>query len=653
MFTVVITEKGGAQRRTEFDKNEVTIGRVQGNDIILPKGNVSKRHSRIVLKDNRFIVVDLKSTNGTYVNGRKITSPLVVKTGDKIYIGDFILTIEGAEGLGEGDEAQPSQRAPGSAPPASAPRPPAPAMQADEPEPTPPPSAAERFRLEEDPSEVNQPVRLPPRPVVPTQQGSPPGPAPAPVPQAAAPAPAPAPPVATAPVPVPAAPPAPAPLPPRPVIAPAPAPAPVPSPNVSARVMATYPAPAPVEAAAPINVPRAAAPPSVPAPGMDGALRNVMLRMSSSFDIGNSQARALHDQDRWSEAQHAIQNAIESLTSEGVLDGIDSQRLAEAALREAVGLGALENYLSDDGVREVIVEGPNRIVADFGSGLQEAPGSFSSSDALLTIARRLVAQAGHNLEPNKPILEVTLPYGPRVTVVQPPIAVRGPIIEIRRTATVTSLAQLVQQTVLSQPMADLLGRAVGARRNIVVAGPSGAGVTTVLGALLALTPENDRIVTVEDVPDLAVQRKHVVSLAAGAGSNGVTFRDVVVQAGRMRADWLVVDDVRGPEAQDVLRLLAARRPGNLVGVHAAGSGAALAHLGLLSRLGGPVSDEALQELLAASVHLVVQVDRIEGNHRRIVGITELTSKGRGFESKELFSFNGKGFQSSGQPSFKS
>ncbi|MDQ3038016.1 MAG: FHA domain-containing protein, partial [Myxococcota bacterium] len=99
MFSVVITEKGGAQRRLDFDKNEVTIGRVQGNDIILPKGNVSKRHSRIVLKDNRFIVVDLKSTNGTYVNGRKITSPLVVKSGDKIYIGDFIMTLEEAAGV--------------------------------------------------------------------------------------------------------------------------------------------------------------------------------------------------------------------------------------------------------------------------------------------------------------------------------------------------------------------------------------------------------------------------------------------------------------------------------------------------------------------------------------------------------------------------
>ncbi|HEX5660215.1 MAG TPA: FHA domain-containing protein [Polyangiales bacterium] len=99
MFTVVIAEKDGAERRVTFTESEVTIGRVPGNDVVLPKGNVSKRHSRIVLKDNRFIVVDLKSTNGTYVNGRKITSPLVVKEGDKIYVGDYVLTLEGANAL--------------------------------------------------------------------------------------------------------------------------------------------------------------------------------------------------------------------------------------------------------------------------------------------------------------------------------------------------------------------------------------------------------------------------------------------------------------------------------------------------------------------------------------------------------------------------
>src|SRR5882757_476058 len=105
MFTILIQEKGGEQRRMVFNKPEVTIGRVQGNDIVLPKGNVSKRHARIVLKDSKFIIVDLKSTNGTYVNGRKITSPLVVKDSDKIYVGDFIIGVDEAASA-DGDNAE-------------------------------------------------------------------------------------------------------------------------------------------------------------------------------------------------------------------------------------------------------------------------------------------------------------------------------------------------------------------------------------------------------------------------------------------------------------------------------------------------------------------------------------------------------------------
>src|SRR4029077_11810669 len=118
MFAIVVNEKGGEQKRLEVDKPEETIGRVQGNDIILPKGNVSKRHSRIVLKAGKFIIVDLKSTNGTYVNGRKITSPLVIKGSDKIYIGDYILSVEdeaggdaGPGGAGGGRPRRPGRRA--------------------------------------------------------------------------------------------------------------------------------------------------------------------------------------------------------------------------------------------------------------------------------------------------------------------------------------------------------------------------------------------------------------------------------------------------------------------------------------------------------------------------------------------------------------
>ncbi len=104
-YTIVITEKGGKPRAEVFDQGEITIGRVHGNDIVLPKGNISKRHSRIVQRDGKFIIVDLKSTNGTYVNGKRISAPLVLKDGDKLYIGDFTITLESPNGLGGGHDA--------------------------------------------------------------------------------------------------------------------------------------------------------------------------------------------------------------------------------------------------------------------------------------------------------------------------------------------------------------------------------------------------------------------------------------------------------------------------------------------------------------------------------------------------------------------
>src|SRR5512134_937944 len=151
MFAILIQEKGGEQRRMVFNKPEVTIGRVQGNDIVLPKGNVSKRHARIVLKDGKFIIVDLKSTNGTYVNGRKITSPLVVKDSDKIYIGDFILGVDEPGRAGAGFDSVNDIPAP---PPAPEPPPMRMAMPEASREPPPPPA----------PIRPPEPIRPPPEP---------------------------------------------------------------------------------------------------------------------------------------------------------------------------------------------------------------------------------------------------------------------------------------------------------------------------------------------------------------------------------------------------------------------------------------------------------------------------------------------------------
>ena len=600
MFTVVITEKGGAQRRMDFDKNEVTIGRVQGNDIILPKGNVSKRHSRIVLKDNRFIVVDLKSTNGTYVNGRKITSPLVVKTGDKIYIGDFILTLE------EGAPAYEEPRAPSAPPPA----PPSAPPPMPEPEPAPPMQQAPRRRSQTAPP----PLRTQP----PGRGGGAPPPLPAREPE------------------------------PPPPVQPqadrfaldeepsedrAPQPAPRPAPQKRAPRPESR-APAPVAA----TIPPVRRGVGEPEPG----LRNLMVRVSHAFDVTDDDPASLHDQNRWAQAQRAIEAALGEMQNDGQLPpGGDRDALAGSALREAVGLGALEPLLSDETVREIVVEGPTRIVADFGNGLEPVQGAFSSIEGVLTVARRLIAQAGERYEPTRAIYETTLPYGPHVTVVFPPVAVRGPVIEIRRMGRMPTAETLVQQGWMSEDMLEVLREAVRGRRNVMVAGAVGAGVTTLLGALAGLTEERERIVTVEDVPDLHIDREHVISLGASTANGKLSYRAVLAQASKLRSDRLVVDDVRGEEAWDALATIASRRPGNFIGVHAAQGRDAVDHVKRLARLSGKPADD-IGDLVAQAVGLLVQVECAPDGARRVTRISEIVgSQGDEVQTQELFVYDGQ------------
>ncbi|MEM9188962.1 MAG: ATPase, T2SS/T4P/T4SS family [Myxococcota bacterium] len=657
MFTVVITEKGGAQRRMDFDKSEVTIGRVQGNDIILPKGNVSKRHSRIVLKDSRFIVVDLKSTNGTYVNGRKITSPLVVKPGDKIYIGDFIMTVE----EGAAAASQPSMPAPNAAPPlpdAPPPQQPPPPMGAPpmgSPPAGQPPLGQPPMAPPQAPPQAPQPapsfepppapeMQPPPmqadggRPRLPTQQD----------PQAAA---------FGGAGPTSAPPPLPSNAPAEPALPP-----PGPSggfgldrepPEEPPRAPTSRPEPPqpPAVDSAPAPLPREPAPPPKPvAPGMEGALRQVMAHVAQSFDLSDAHPEQMRDQSRWDEARKAVQTAISSLGA--AVGSVDQQALVDAAAREAVGLGPLEDLLANEQIREIIVNGPSQVSADLGRGLEPVDGVFSSSDGVVVVGRRLLAQAGAFLQPSKPIHEATLPYGPHVTIILPPVAVRGPIIEVRRMGQTLHLDHLVQKGMLSREMGDCLRSAVSARRNVVVAGPIGSGVTTLLGAAATLAGDGERIVTVETVPDLAIDKEGVVSFGAGKGATSLSLGEVVDRAARMRADRLVVDDVAGVDAFPVFSAVGVRALGNLVGVHTApGQRAEDGILGMLQLAGG-ASSESLRSLIAQTAQVVLEVARGEDGVRRVVRMTEVTGANNGsINTTELFSFNGQFSGTGSKPSF--
>lgn len=697
MFTVVITEKGGAQRRMEFEKAEVTIGRVQGNDIILPKGNVSKRHSRIVLKDNRFIVVDLKSTNGTYVNGRKITSPLVVKPGDKIYIGDFIMTVEDGPSAGEFAAAAPEP------PPLSAERQRKPTEQAAPPVMYQPPSGPPPLPNQSSPMHAAAPQGLSPMGQAPMgQMAQPMGfdldrepgmddgiQTPPPPPSSSAPLPpplqpppsapqpmmgssmgmqpmmSPPPPMSSSPAPMPMGPPPMMGTPPSSMAAPMAAPsmdardypaarAPVsapssnpPNPSYSPNggmrgqsPSSSAPGLPPVGSVGPSSSPnlRHTAP---PARGFDGALRSVMAHLAGRFDVHDVHPNALQDQDRWQACRNALQATLRDLGP--TLGDIDREALAAAAEREAVGLGSLQDFLSNDSVREIVVEGSRRVVVDFGNGLEPVEAPFSSNDAVLTIARRLLAQAGRSPS-NDPIQEASLPYGPHVTVVLPPVAVRGPIIEIRRMGRGLSLDELVRRGMLDAATQNIIEGALRARRNVIVAGPVGAGVTSLLGAIASKVDPSERLVTVEAVPDLAIDGPRSVALGTGEPHHRLGFGELTKQAARMRADRLVVDDVIGSDVLDVLNAVSARPSGNLLGVHLNGAARAEEALEAQVRLNSKGDANAVRELVRSTVHLIVQVDRAGNGQRRVTRVAEISGGGN---TQELVLFDGQSFSTTG------
>ncbi len=706
MFSIIIQEKGGEQRRMSFNKPEITIGRVQGNDIVLPKGNVSKRHARIVLKDNKFIIVDLKSTNGTYVNGRKITSPLVVKETDKIYIGDFIVGVD-ESGAGGGAAEAPLEANPPPQP-MSAPEPRRTAGMGSVADPTEAPS--------------RQPLRPPPGPVAQPSPIPAPGPASRPEPIAAPPGPArePLPPLAPPgeprtrpprPAPGGTMPPPVGPAIPAPMMAPAPAPAPIAAmaPPMVAPVVAPVapmPMPAPVApmaqpttadqppvmAAAPALgapapvVPMSAAPslrarPSVatsPAPvgprrsrpvaparrrgvvvdkldskatTMLDLQSGILERLRTKLDLDKIPLARLGDEELWQRAERVIEDLVRSLDGSGELPKyINHDVLIKETLNEALGLGPLEDLLADDNFDEILVDRRDRIVVGKGGTLRPSGKAFSSDDVLRRVLARLVAPSGQVIDEEHPVIDVRLRDGSRLTAAIAPVASHGAYLVLTKPrGQAPTLSALVAAGAMSPAMADFLGVASAARRNVLVCGGAGAGKTALLGALAQAAPAGERIVSVEDVAELVLGRDEHVALEVCLGDGGRTSvgaGSLVAAALRMRPDRLVVGEVRADEAYPLVSALAASVDGASAAVAGEGASLALSRLVHLVRLGGGApSEDVARDLVGAAFDLVIHVVHHAGGFR-IQAIDEVLGAGEGVESQPLFTWQG-GFAATG------
>jgi pilus assembly protein CpaF len=331
------------------------------------------------------------------------------------------------------------------------------------------------------------------------------------------------------------------------------------------------------------------------------------------------------------ESEEGIEEAIRrAVDARAVMLSVAAREdLVERIVREASGLGPLEILLEDSSVEEVMVNGPESVYVERAGRIEEAGVRFADEEQLRNTIERILAPLGRRVDELSPMADARLPDGSRVNVVIPPLAVDGPAVSIRRfPGERPSVADLVGWGSLTPDQASFLGEQVAARKSILISGGTGSGKTTMLNALSGFIEEGERIVTIEDAAELSLAQAHVVRLESRPpsieGRGEVTIRDLLRNALRMRPDRILIGEVRGPEALDLLTALNTGHDGALSTVHASSATDALARievLALMADVGLPLNVISAQ--LRRGFDLVVHISRTDDGGRKVTGIEEV------------------------------
>lgn len=375
---------------------------------------------------------------------------------------------------------------------------------------------------------------------------------------------------------------------------------------------------------------------------------SILDRLVPRLDLDNIPIDRLAEESMWQKAESAIVDLVETLDSSGELPGfVDQDALIKESLSEALGFGPLEDLLADESVQEIIVDRRDRILISRHGQVVGSGKGFSSDETLRRVVERLVAPTGQELSEVCPLIDVRLRDGARLTAAVPPVAARGACLTVRKPRGQRySLDSLVEGNTISANMADFLATCVLARRNVLVCGAPGSGKSMVLAGIADAIPEGERIVSVEEVAELDLGRDSWIALEArpeyGQRGPAITLRALLESALRMRADRLVVGDVRGAEAMELLSSLASSCDGSLVAGAGESANAALARLVTLAHLAAPgTSPAALRELAASAIDVVVHVARYADGVVRVTSIAEVVgAMDDGFQVRELFCFRG-------------
>ena len=308
----------------------------------------------------------------------------------------------------------------------------------------------------------------------------------------------------------------------------------------------------------------------------------------------------------------------------------DQARLVELTTNEMIGLGPLEPLLQDNDVSDILVNGHNETYVERRGKLTRTGVKFRDDNHLMRVISRIVSRIGRRIDESSPMVDARLPDGSRVNAIIPPLAVDGPALCIRRFgAFANDISFLVQNGTLTAEMVSFLHAAVGARLNVLISGGTGTGKTTLLNCFSSFIPETERIITIEDAAELALQQPHVLRLETRPpnveGRGEVTQRELFRNTLRMRPDRIIVGEVRGAEVLDMLQAMSTGHDGSMATIHANTPRDSLGRLEMMMLLGGiSLPEQAMRQYIASALNIVVHISRFSDGTRKVVKISEIT-----------------------------
>jgi pilus assembly protein CpaF len=336
------------------------------------------------------------------------------------------------------------------------------------------------------------------------------------------------------------------------------------------------------------------------------------------------------------------------------LNQSERDQMVQDLLDELTGLGPLEPLLRDGSISDILVNTYSTVYVERAGKLELTPVRFTDDDHLLRIINRIVSRVGRRVDETSPMVDARLPDGSRVNAIIPPLSIDGPVLSIRRFGVSPLRASdLVALGTLSSDCLEFLGACVKAKLNILISGGTGTGKTTLLNALSAFVPAQERIVTIEDSAELQLQQRHVVRLETRPpnieGEGEIVARDLLRNSLRMRPDRIIVGEVRSDEVLDMLQAMNTGHEGSMTTIHANSARDALARMEAMVGMSGiPLSDAYIRQTIARALNLVVQLGRGTDGRRRVLGVAEITgTEGPTIVMQEIFRFDQRGVDGAG------